>query len=324
MSKRTLEDKAAHGVWAPALTPVDGDLAPDRERYAAHVLGLLEAGCHGVAIFGTTGEATSFSVDERIAALDAVLEAGAPADRLMIGTGLPALTDTVRLTRHAVSVGCRRVLMLPPFYFKGPSDEGLFNSYAQVIDRVGEASLRIFLYHFPRLSGVPITPGLIERLLDAFPETVVGVKDSSGDWDSTRTLIEDYPQMAVFPGSESLLLKALEAGGAGCITATANVNAPAIRRVFDAWHSGADATAGPLQDDISRVRAVFDQWTLVPALKAVLADRRDDEGWQAMRPPLMRLDDTARRRLLDDLAEAGFDAGQTLLDKAPLEETGTG
>ena len=322
MSKRTVEDKAARGVWAPALTPVDADLSPDRDRYAAHVKGLLDAGCHGVAIFGTTGEATSFSVDERMALLDAVLEAGAPADRLMIGTGLPALTDTVQLTRHAVSVGCRRVLMLPPFYFKGPSDEGLFNSYAQVIDRVGDASLRIFLYHFPRLSGVPITPGLIERLLDAFPETVVGVKDSSGDWDSTRTLIETYPNMAVFPGSESLLLKALETGGVGCITATANVNAPAIRSVFDAWHSGADA--GPLQDDISRVRAVFDQWSLVPALKAVIADLRGDEGWQAMRPPLMPLDDAARRRLLDDLAKAEFDAGQTALDQAPLEETGTG
>lgn len=319
MSNRTFEDKAAHGVWAPALTPLDDDLAPDSKRYAAHVLGLLDAGCHGVAIFGTTGEATSFSVDERIAALDAVLEAGAPADRLMVGTGLPALTDTVKLTRHAVSVGCRRVLMLPPFYFKGPSDEGLFNSYAEVIERVGEASLRVFLYHFPRLSGVPITPGLIERLLDAFPETVVGIKDSSGDWDSTRTLIETYPALAVFPGSESLLLKALEAGGVGCITATANVNATAIRGVFDAWHSGADADAGPLQDDISRVRAVFDQWTLVPALKAVIAERTGDQGWLAMRPPLTRLDGADRQRLLDTLAEAGFDAGQM-----PLEETGTG
>ncbi len=316
MNKRTVEDKAAHGVWAPALTPIDGDLALDTKRYVAHVLGLLDAGCHGVAIFGTTGEASSFSVDERIAALDAVLEAGAPADRLMIGTGLPALTDTVRLTRHAVSVGCNKVLMLPPFYFKGSSDEGLFNSYAQVIERVGEASLRIFLYHFPRLSGVPITPGLIERLLDAFPETVVGIKDSSGDWDSTRTLIENYPAMAIFPGSESLLLKALEAGGVGCITATANVNAPAIRRVFDAWHS--DADAGPLQDDISRVRAVFDQWPLAPALKAVIVDHSGDEGWLALRPPLVPLDDGARRKLLDDLAEAGFDAGQV-----PLEETGT-
>ena len=317
MSKRTVEDKAAHGVWAPALTPVDGDLAPDTKRYVTHVLGLLDGGCHGVAIFGTTGEATSFSVDERMALLDAVLEAGAPAERLIIGTGLPALTDTVRLTRHAVSVGCLKVLMLPPFYFKGPSDEGLFNSYAQVIDRVGDASLRILLYHFPRLSGVPITPGLIERLLDAFPETVVGIKDSSGDWDSTRTLIENYPHMAVFPGSECLLLKALEAGGVGCITATANVNASAIRGVFDAWHAGADA--GPLQDHISRVRAVFDQWTLVPALKAVIADRTGDDGWQAMRPPLMPLDDGSLRRLLDDLAAAGFDAGQM-----PLEETGTG
>ncbi|HLT02287.1 MAG TPA: dihydrodipicolinate synthase family protein, partial [Geminicoccaceae bacterium] len=205
------------GVWCPVLTPVDQDLNPDAPRFVAHARWLLDEGCHGLVVFGTTGEANSFSVDERIALLEAAVEAGLPRERLVVGTGCCALTDTVRLTRHALSLGITGVLALPPFYYKNNSDEALFNSFDQVIQRVGDADFSLYLYHFPSLSGVPITPGLLERLGAAYPATLAGVKDSSGDWNNTRMLIERFPELAIFPGAETLLLPALEAGGAGCI-----------------------------------------------------------------------------------------------------------
>ena len=303
------ESAAAAGIWAPAVTPLDQDLAPEPERFAAHVRWLLDNGCHGVAVFGTTGEATSFSVDERIALLDAALEAGIPAERLMIGTGCCALTDSVRLTRHAVESGCNRVLMLPPFYYKGASDEALAASYEAVIERVGHDGLEVFLYHFPRLSGVPITVGLVERLL-ASPHAaaIKGIKDSSGDAEGTRAFIAQFPGLAVFPGTEALLLTGLEAGGAGCITASANVNAPAIRRVYDAWGAGSAETAG-LQEIISAQRAALQSQPLISTLKRILAQAHGDPAWLAMRPPLLPTGEADAAAQDAALAAAGFAFG---------------
>lgn len=303
------ERQAAQGIWAPAVTPLDRDLAPDPERFVTHVRWLLEHGCHGVAVFGTTGEANSFSVDERIALLDATLEAGIPAQRLMVGTGCCALTDSVRLTRHAVESGCRRVLMLPPFYYKGVSDEALFASYATVIDRVGNDALAVYLYHFPRLSGVPITAGLVERLLASpYAGAVEGIKDSSGDPEGTNAFIARFPGLAVFPGTETLLLTGLEAGGAGCITASANVNAPAIRRVYDAWTAGGAETAG-LQEIIGAQRAALQSQPMIPTLKRLIAQALGDPAWLALRPPLLPSGEAAAAEQDAALAAAGFAFG---------------
>ncbi|HEX9770569.1 MAG TPA: dihydrodipicolinate synthase family protein [Kiloniellales bacterium] len=303
------ESQAAYGIWAPAVTPLDRDLAPDPGRFTAHVRWLLDNGCHGVAVFGTTGEANSFAVDERIALLDATLEAGIPGERLMVGTGCCALTDTVRLTRHAVESGCKRVLMLPPFYYKGVSDEALYASYAAVIDRVGQDALAVYLYHFPRLSGVAITTGLVERLLASpYAGAVEGLKDSSGDPDSTGTFITRFPGLAVFPGTEALLLAGLEAGGAGCITASANVNAPAIRRVYDAWTAGSADAAG-LQEIIGAQRAALQSQPLIPTLKRLIAAAHKDPAWLAIRPPLLPTDEAAAAKQDAALAAAGFAFG---------------
>ncbi len=303
------ESQAAFGIWAPAVTPLDQDLAPDPGRFAAHVHWLLDNGCHGVAVFGTTGEANSFSVDERIALLDASLEAGIPAERLMVGTGCCALTDSVRLTRHAVESGCNRVLMLPPFYYKGVADEGLAASYAEVIERVGSSRLAIYLYHFPKLSGVPITPGLVDLLLASHPTVIKGVKDSSGDADSTADFLRRYPQLAIFPGTEALLLSGLQQGGAGSITASANVNAPAIRRVYDAWQGGNLDEAARLQDRITAHRLALQSNPLIPTLKRLVARAHDDPAWLTLRPPLTPLDEAAAARQDQALAEAGFEYG---------------
>ena len=298
---------AAHGVWSPVLVPLRPDLSIDSERFIAHAHWLLAQGCHGLALFGTTSEANSFSVSERKALLERVVETGISPERLMVGTGCCALTDSVELTRHAVGAGCRRVLMLPPFYYKGMSDEGLFRSFAEVIERVGSPDLRVFLYHFPRLSGVPVTEGLIALLVDAFPEVAAGVKDSSGDWSNTRMMLDRFPRLAIFPGSEVFLLDGLRAGGAGCITATSNVNAAGARAVFDAWRTGERrrrAEAGGGDGGPPRHRsAPGDPGPEVPHRPPPERSRHGS----AVRPPMIALDDDAGRDLLCALSATEFD-----------------
>ena len=306
---RSIASLAAHGVWSPVLVPLRPDLSIDSERFVAHARWLLAQGCHGLALFGTTSEANSFSVSERKALLEEVIDAGIPPECLMIGTGCCALTDSVELTRHAMDAGCRRVLMLPPFYYKGMSDEGLFRNFAEVIDRVGNSDLRILLYHFPRLSGVPVTEGLIALLVDAFPEVIAGVKDSSGDWSNTRMMLDHFPHLAVFPGSEVFLLDGLRAGGAGCITATSNVNAAGARAIFDAWNDGHDAS-DTKQEEATAVRRAIDRHPGIPAQKYLLAQYRNDPAWRTVRPPMLALTDDAGRDLVDALADTEFDGAR--------------
>src|SRR5438067_714328 len=228
----------ARGVLAPVVTPFTADLSPDPARFVAHCRWLLEQDV-GLAVFGTNSEANSLSVSEKLALLDALADARIPASRMMPGTGCCALPDTVELTRRAVQLGCAGVLMLPPFYYKGVSDDGLFASFAEVIERVGDAKLRIYLYHIPPVSNVPISLALIERLLARYPGTIAGIKDSSGDWNNTRAMLERFQPRGfdVFAGSESFLLATLRGGGAGCISATANVNPASIAALAHEWQS---------------------------------------------------------------------------------------
>lgn len=305
-TRARLETLPAHGVWSPAITPLRSDLGIDRERYVTHAHWLLANGCHGLTVFGTTGEANSFSVEERMGLLEALLAARVAPARLMVGTGCCALTDSLTLSRHAVANGCRQLLMLPPFYYKGVSDEGLFASFARIVEGVGDADLRLFFYHFPRLSGVPITTGLIDRTRSAYPNLVAGVKDSSGDREHTLALIARYPDLAIFPGTETLLLTGLRAGGAGCITASANVNVAAIRRLYDAGRgSGEDADA--LERTVRAVRAAIESYPMVPALKCVVARFRDDPAWATVRPPMLALGPYEASALAAKLEAAGFE-----------------
>jgi 4-hydroxy-tetrahydrodipicolinate synthase len=295
------------GVWCPTLTPVDADLKPDAGRLVAHARWLLDAGCHGLVLFGTTGEANSFSAEERTTLLEAALEAGLPRDRLLVGTGCCALSDSVRLTRHALARGVAGVLMLPPFYYKDLPDEALFASFDQVIQRVGTEHFKLYLYHFPRLSGVPITAGLIERLRRRYPDTLAGVKDSSGDWRNTGMLIERFPELAIFPGAETLLLPGLEAGAAGCISASCNVNPGAIRKLYDDFQAGATGLEAQ-QDDLTTVRKVLQLRPLIPVMKHLIADRRADPAWRQVRPPFLALPDVEAEALEDELAAVGWQA----------------
>jgi 4-hydroxy-tetrahydrodipicolinate synthase len=291
------------GVLAPVLTPFDKDLAPDRGRFVAHCRWLLQQGITGLAVFGTTSEANSLSAEERMDLLDALIAGGVRPELLMPGTGCCALTDTVRLTAHAARNGCGGVLMLPPFYYKPVSDDGLFAHVAEVIERVGDARLRVYLYHIPPVAVVGYSLALIERLIKEYPSVVIGLKDSSGDWKNTEAVLKRLPGFGVFPGSEVFLLPALRAGGMGCITATANVNGAAVRDLYDRWRT---PEADRLQEEITTLRETIQAYPMIPALKQVLAHFRDDPGWGAVRPPLVRLTETEARALIADLGQKKF------------------
>ena len=291
------------GVLAPVVTPFDAERLPDPRRFVRHCRWLLEQGV-GLAVFGTNSEANSMSVAEKVALLDALAEAGLPPSRMMPGTGCCAFTDSVALTRHAVRLGCAGVLMLPPFYYKGVSDEGLFRSYAEVIERVGDERLRIYLYHIPPVSQVAISLELIERLLDAYPATIAGIKDSSGDWENTQALLDRFQPRGfdVFAGSETFLLATLRGGGTGCITATGNVNPGPIARLAAHWN---DSNADAQQAALDRVRAALQRFPMIPALKCTIARHSRDPGWAQVRPPLVELTQTQAGALLQALDAAG-------------------
>lgn len=286
------------GVYSAAATPLGPDGAPDLARFGAHCRRLIAEGCHGVALLGTTGEANSFSIAERRAILEAALGAGVPADRLMPGTGLNAAPDTVALTRHALGLGVTRVVMLPPSYYKGVSDEGLFAAYARIIEAVADDRLRVVLYHIPQVSGVPLGLGLIGRLVEAFPDTVAGIKDSAGDIANMEAIIAAFPGFSVLAGADPLLLPLMGRGGAGCITATSNLVADSLRTVFD--HHADPARAGDVaaaQARINAWRTLSNSYVQIPAIKAMIGLKTGEAGWNRTRPPLMPLDAAA----LDDL-----------------------
>ena len=293
-----------NGIWAPALTPVKDNYDIDSDRLNQHIHWLLENGCSGVVLFGTTGEAASFSASERMSALETVLASGVNPSKVIVGNGFPSTTDTIAITKHALAQGCTGVLMVPPFFFKELPEDALVQSYRYVFDQVDSPDLRVLLYHYPKMSAVPITYGLIDALLDSHCELIAGLKDSSGDWSSIGGFIEKFPQLSIFPGSDEHLLHGLLAGGTGTITATADVNPAGIRKVYDIWKVGDNAESA--QADASAIRSAIFEYPLAPALKAIHAFFRKDTAWGTVRPPMMRLSETDARELLERLGSYGF------------------
>lgn len=290
------------GAFAPVVTPFDADLAPDFPRFLAHCQWLLDNGA-GLAPFGTNSEANSLAVEERIELLDRLVDATPDPRRILPGTGCCSLSETVALTRHAVSRGCAGVLMLPPFFYKGVTDDGLYAHYARVIESVGDSRLRLYLYHIPAVSGVPITLTLIERLLRDFPVAVAGVKDSSGDWNNLAAMLDAFPGFGIFPASESLVSRAAPLGARGCISATVNINPSVISRLCRDWRSEQGAE---LQTRADAVRKVVQSYPMIAALKEVLATHRNDHAWRRMRPPLTPLCAEQKQALHARLTECGF------------------
>jgi 4-hydroxy-tetrahydrodipicolinate synthase len=302
------------GVIAAATTPVGADLAIDIERLVDHCRFLLaEGGCDGINLLGTTGEATSFSAEARMAAMRAVAKSSLPLDRFMVGTGAAALEDAVRLTAEAKALGFAGALLLPPFYYKGIDAEGLVAYVEAVIARVGASDLPLYLYHFPQNSGVPYTIEIVTRLRERNPKVVLGLKDSSGDLDYSAALASRLPSFAVFPSAEGALGRAKELGFAGCISATANVTGPFAQR---AWSdSGADANEGLAQ--AVAIRAAIAQFPLVASVKATVALLKSEPAWRRVMPPLSALSEEQLRGLEKVLSATALMAG------AGLETTGT-
>lgn len=276
-------ERRFHGVLAPVLTPFGEDGAPDADRFIEHCQWLLDEGCTGLAPFGTTSEGPSLGLDERMELLEDLVDGGVDPGRLMPGTGSPSLADAIALTQHAVDVGCGGVLVLPPYYYKGPSEEGLLRFYAELIEEVADDRLKVYLYHFPRMTSVPLSLDLVGRLVAAYPGQIAGLKDSSGDIANTKAVIAAFPGLEVFPGSEALMAEALSAGGAGCISASANIAARLIRQLYDRHGT---AQAAEIGGRIDTLRAAIQRQPLIPFLKAVVAHHREDPQWRVVRPPL--------------------------------------
>jgi 4-hydroxy-tetrahydrodipicolinate synthase len=293
------------GVLSPVVTPFKSDLSPDRERFVTHCKWLMSHNC-GLAVFGTNSEANSLAADERMTMLDAVVAAGVNTSRMMPGTGCSSITETVKLTSHAVKHGCAGVLMLPPFYYKGVSEEGLYRHYSEVVQRVGDARLKIYLYHIPPVAVVGITPGLVERLLKAYPNAIAGMKDSSGDWNNTKIFLDAFAKHGfdVFVGSESFLLANMKNGGVGTISATANVNPGAIHKLYAEWQN---ADAEQQQQRLNLVRdTIGKKYVMISALKQTIAIYADDPAWGRVRPPLVELTADQAKSLAAELKEIGF------------------
>lgn len=302
------DSRLPDGVIVASITPLDDAGRPDGTALADHLDHLFGRGCDGALLFGTTGEGLSFTVEERRRTLETVLDAGIPPEKLLVGTGALPLPDVIDLTTHATGNGVSGVLVLPPFHFKHVADEGLRATYDQLIQGVGDKALRLYLYHYPKLTGIPIPFALIEELRDSYPEQIAGIKDSSGEWDHHDALCSSFPNLQIFAGSERHLTPLLRAGGSGCISATVNITAPLAEQAVRDWQNNAQVASA--QSTLTEVRTRLSQFPTIPALKQLLAWRHDEPAWKQVRPPLAPLDDDEKDRLdsLNDSVWAEIEA----------------
>ncbi|MET0439798.1 MAG: dihydrodipicolinate synthase family protein [Devosia sp.] len=278
------------GVFCASATPVLEDGSPDHATFAAHCKALIEEGCDGVALLGTTGEANSFSIAQRQQLLENVIAAGVEPQRLLPGTSQTNVPDSITLVKHAVEAGVKACVVLPPFYYKGVSDEGLFRFYAELIEGVGSNDLRVILYHIPPIAQIGISLELTARLRETFPGIIVGVKDSSGKIESMQAFASAFQDFSVLAGADPFMLPLLRSGGAGCITSSSNLIGKHLRVVFDNWFDDSQSDkVDAAQARINAWRDLSNAYVQLPTIKAMLAKRRNHAGWTRVRPPLVEL-----------------------------------
>ena len=300
----TLHPSTLPAVLSPVLTPFNLDGSPDAKTLLKQCQ-WLEANGVGQAVFGTNSEANSMSAPQKMSTLTALIEGGLNPAHMMPGTGATSIDATVNMTRHAVNLKCAGVLMLPPFYYKDVTDDGLFAYYSEVIQKVGNAALQVYIYNIPPVTKITLSLSLLERLVKEYPNTVVGMKDSSGDWAYTESVIKLLAPSGfrVYAGSETFLMRTLRAGGVGCISATANVNPKAIADLAANWQA---ADADQKQADLDKVRAVFAQYQMIAGMKTAVAHFSKNSEWLRVRPPLMQLNADQQAKLLSELQKINF------------------
>lgn len=291
-------------VFSPVLTPIKASFEPDVARLLKQCQWLDKNGV-GQAIFGTNSEANSFSAGQKIRTLEELIVGGLNPKHLMPGTGACSIDETVAMTKVAVHAGCAGVLMLCPFYYKDVSDEGIYRFYAKVIEKVASSQLKIYVYNIPPVTKITLSLSLLERLVKDFPNTVVGIKDSSGDWAYTESVIQSLAGggFQVYAGSETFLMRTLRAGGMGCISATANVNPKAISDLAAHWQ---DADADERQVQLDIVRSAFAKYPMIPAMKTAVAHFSKESTWESVLPPLIGLQPEQKVSLLSDLEKIQF------------------
>jgi len=300
----SLHPSTLPAVLSPVLTPFKADGSPDMQKLLKQCQ-WLEANGVGQAIFGTNSEANSMSDPQKMSTLTALIEGGLNPAHMMPGTGATSIDATVHMTQHAVQHKCAGVLMLPPFYYKDITDDGLFAYFSEVIQKVGDAGLQIYIYNIPPVTKINLSLSLLERLHKEYPKTVVGMKDSSGDWAYTESVIKLLAPSGfrVYAGSEVFLMRALRAGGVGCISATANVNPRAIAELAAHWR---ESDADQRQDVLDQVRSVFAQYQMIAGMKTAVAHYSKDAEWLRVRPPLMQLSADQQAKLLSELQKMNF------------------
>lgn len=300
-------NKIAKGVWTAALTPQKEDFSIDFELMIRHYKWLFSNGCDGIAVLGTTGEANSFTVAERLLVIDALGAADVPLPQIMIGTGCCSIPDTIELTKAALEIGCTNILMLPPFYYKTVSEDGLFGTYDHIIQIIGDERLNIIVYDFPQMTGLEINNQLLVRLWESYPDIIVGIKDSSGNWADMKAICDSIPGFATFSGTEQYLLDILLAGGAGCITATGNVTAALCQTVYKAFSEGNLVLAEAAQKKLKGIRLMLQGHGGISVLKEIIAAHTGNYDWRNMRLPNLPIDRYASSELFSDVKKLDLD-----------------
>ncbi|MDP6656261.1 MAG: dihydrodipicolinate synthase family protein [SAR324 cluster bacterium] len=300
-----------NGVYAASLTPLTASYEPNLPALVRHVEQLYELGSDGAAILGSTGEANSLTIEQRLGIIAYCGNKLAP-ERLMMGTGSCSLQDAVRLTQASIDAGVYTVLVIPPFYYKPQSDASVLRYYAELISSVDDPRLRIVFYNFPKLSGYNFSIEILQELKQSFGDIAAGIKDSSGNWENMLSITKNVPDFMVYSGTETLLLDILREGGAGCITASANLLAPECQQVFQAWNNNQQDAADQAQKKLSVLRKALESYPFVSELKGLMAEYSTSENWQQMLPPFTPLLESEIRELSVEIKNNGLDLNQRL------------
>jgi len=294
------------GIYTASLTPLTSSFEPNINELINHALWLLESGSDGVALLGSTGEANSLTIEQR---LKIISNCGRklPPDKIIFGTGSCALKDTINLTKASLDVGVNSVLIIPPFYYKPQSDESVFRYFSELITIIDDSKLRIIFYNFPKLSGYNFSIKILKKFRSQFGEIALGVKESSGEMDTFLNIVKNIPDFMIFPGTESFLLENLRLGGAGCISATANLTSKECQKVNLAWKNGQNDKAELLQKNLSNLRKVLEKHSFVSGLKSIFANKKNTEIWKYMLPPFSLLKSEEVNLIESQIKDFGLD-----------------